>query len=1027
MNNKYRILHLEDVASDAELVARELKGNNILFDILVVDSKEEYVKALNTFSPDIILSDHSLPAFNSIEAFKILKTQKLNIPFIIITATLTEEVAVTMVREGVDDYILKDRIKRLPYAVVNAVEKFRFEKERKQLIDQVYNKEAVSKELLSQLSTKVLLATKVGGIGIWEYLFTENKFIADDIMLLQFGLLPESFTNSYEELMQYVHPEDRDKVISTFQQSFINYADLDIEYRIIWKDGTVHYIKAFAVVQRNEVDKPTRLIGTNQDITERKSAESQKEFEKANNEALINSTEDAIWSVSKNFKLIAANNAFIKSIEYATGNIMQSGDDILTPEIYPADFLVLWKVFYETALQGKSFKQEIQIPALNNGIEIWLEVNFNPIYTDDNVVAIACYSRNITEAKAAAEKIKESEARLAEAQEVAKIGSWETNLQTFEVIWSKETQRIFGNKNFEAIISHEKFLEFTHPLDKEKVDKAFIESIPKTSINALVHRIITPDNIVKDVEERWHIVNDGTGKPLRAIGTVQDITERKKADDKIKESELRYRSLIEQATDAICIADVSMKFIEMNPYACELFGYTMEEAVKLSLQDIIFKEDLVANPIKVEEVALGITVRNERRLKRKDGTEVDMEVSTKLMQDGRLIMFGHDITERKTAEKLLEAAYNEKNTILESISDAFFSVDKNWVVTIWNKEAERVLMKPRNEIMGHHLWQVFADSIDSASYKNYHVAVESHEPVRFEDYYPALNKWYEISAFPSDMGLSVYFKDVSERKISEIQLKELNLSLQKRSFELSVSNEELERFAYVASHDLQEPLRMVTSFLQLLQKKYDQQLDEKGQKYINFAVDGADRMKTLILDLLEFSRISSVKLQHTTINLNDVVKQTQQALKEVIDESGAVINLPILPHVCGNEFHLIQLFQNLISNAIKYKNHLKPVIEIGYTEIADHWQFFIKDNGIGIDEKFFEKIFIIFQRLHNKKEYKGTGIGLAICKKIVEQHGGKIWVESSKEPGTTFYFTINKKLTLHTGETEMVCEDNIGK
>jgi len=232
--------------------------------------------------------------------------------------------------------------------------------------------------------------------------------------------------------------------------------------------------------------------------------------------------------------------------------------------------------------------------------------------------------------------------------------------------------------------------------------------------------------------------------------------------------------------------------------------------------------------------------------------------------------------------------------------------------------------------------------------------------------------------------------------------------LEKRAEELAASNEELERFAYVASHDLQEPLRMVSSFLQLLQKKYESQLDATAQKYINYAVDGADRMKTLILDLLEYSRISSYKEVHVSVNLEEIVSKTLHTLKPVTDEAQASIIVPSLPEVSGNKSHLMRLFQNLISNALKYRSEAQPIIEIGCTEKSDEWEFFVKDNGIGIEPKYFEKIFVIFQRLHSRNEYNGTGIGLAICKKIVELHSGKIWVESSLEKGSKFYFTISK-------------------
>jgi light-regulated signal transduction histidine kinase (bacteriophytochrome) len=245
---------------------------------------------------------------------------------------------------------------------------------------------------------------------------------------------------------------------------------------------------------------------------------------------------------------------------------------------------------------------------------------------------------------------------------------------------------------------------------------------------------------------------------------------------------------------------------------------------------------------------------------------------------------------------------------------------------------------------------------------------------------------------------------------NEQSLKSLNASLAKRAAELASSNEELERFAYVASHDLQEPLRMVSSFLQLLQKRYNEKLDAKANEYIHFAVDGAERMKTLILDLLKFSRVNSSKEEHEPVDLNEVCNNILVTYKQTIDKGNASINVHPLPIISGGKTELIQLFQNLIGNALKYKGQSPPIINVGAKETESFWEFYISDNGIGIEPRFFNKIFIIFQRLHHKNEYSGTGIGLAICKKIVERHGGSIWVDSLPGKGSTFYFTLPKIL-----------------
>jgi two-component system CheB/CheR fusion protein len=256
----------------------------------------------------------------------------------------------------------------------------------------------------------------------------------------------------------------------------------------------------------------------------------------------------------------------------------------------------------------------------------------------------------------------------------------------------------------------------------------------------------------------------------------------------------------------------------------------------------------------------------------------------------------------------------------------------------------------------------------------------------------------------------VVASDVTERRRSEQLLQNLNEALSKRAEELAASNAELERFAYIASHDLQEPLRMVSSFLQLLQKRYQNKLDEKADQYIHYAVDGAERMKALILDLLEYSRVGTGKENFALVDMGEAMEEVANIFREKIAEAGATLQTDILPMVKGDKVQLTQLLQNLVGNALKYHSELPARIRVMVKERPGFWEFSVRDNGIGIDAQYFDKIFIIFQRLHNKSQYSGTGIGLAICKKIVERHGGKIWVEPAPDQGSIFLFTINKQL-----------------
>jgi PAS domain S-box-containing protein len=381
-------------------------------------------------------------------------------------------------------------------------------------------------------------------------------------------------------------------------------------------------------------------------------------------------------------------------------------------------------------------------------------------------------------------------------------------------------------------------------------------------------------------------------------------------------------------------------------------------------------------------------------------------------QDGRCIRIHgslQDIDTLKKTEIRAKEVLEERNTILESIADAFFAVDKNWTVTYWNNSAEKVLHKTKEEVLHHNLWDVFSDSIGSESYNKYHEAINLNQAMHFEDHYTKLHKWYEISAYPSNAGLSVYFKDITERKLSELLLNNLNVSLHQQAKELSDSNAELEQFAYVASHDLQEPLRMVTSFLTQLELKYHDVIDDRGKKYIHFAVDGAKRMRQIILDLLEYSRVGRFEAQAEEVQINEIIADILILFRKEIDEQGAMVTFTNMPTVNSYKVPIRQLFQNLISNALKYKDpNRKMKISITAVETRKHYQFAIADTGIGIAKEYYEKIFIIFQRLHNKDEYSGTGLGLAIAKKLVENLGGKIWLESTPKEGTTFYFTIEK-------------------
>jgi PAS domain S-box-containing protein len=285
------------------------------------------------------------------------------------------------------------------------------------------------------------------------------------------------------------------------------------------------------------------------------------------------------------------------------------------------------------------------------------------------------------------------------------------------------------------------------------------------------------------------------------------------------------------------------------------------------------------------------------------------------------------------------------------------------------------------------------------------------ESARFEKRYLRADGrvvWVEVAiALVRDaFGVPQYevaiFDDITDRKNAEARLAEAHEELKR-------SNAELEQFAYVASHDLQEPLRMVASYTQLLSRRYESKLDKDTREFMAYIVDGATRMKQLIEDLLAYSRVGTKGAHFAAVSADAALRRALFSLRAAIEEAGAVVTHDPMPMLPADEVQLGQLLQNLMGNALKFRSNSVPRIHIGVRELPQDWQFEVRDNGIGIEPQYFERIFMVFQRLHNKGEYPGTGIGLAICKKVVERHGGRVWVESRPGEGSSFYFTLPKE------------------
>lgn len=363
------------------------------------------------------------------------------------------------------------------------------------------------------------------------------------------------------------------------------------------------------------------------------------------------------------------------------------------------------------------------------------------------------------------------------------------------------------------------------------------------------------------------------------------------------------------------------------------------------------------------------------------------------------------IKERIEAEKRAKAEKEFSETLLNNSIDAILAFDTEFNITAWNSGMTRLTGIQKPDALGEKLFHIFPDLLDS---KTISQVFDGKKIVLENQAFINRKGLYEAYILPLNNGLKetigglVSLHDITEQKKFE-------QTLVKKNKELERSNSELERFAYVASHDLKEPLRMVSNYTQLLAKKYQSVLDGEAEEFIGFAVEGVHRMQALIHDLLEYSRIGQ-KASFSNICMNTVLYNVKQNLRSKIDECGAKIISAELPQVKGVFSQLTQLLQNLLENALKFRRAEPPLIEINAIQKEKDWIFSVKDNGIGMDNKYDEKVFIIFQRLNPREKYPGNGIGLTICKKITELHGGNIWFKSVLGKGTTFYFSIPVQL-----------------
>jgi PAS domain S-box-containing protein len=636
---------------------------------------------------------------------------------------------------------------------------------------------------------------------------------------------------------------------------------------------------------------------------------------------------------------------------------------------------------------------------------------------------------DVTERKRVDEAISRSEALLAEAQRTAHLGSFERNFVTNESVWSDETYRLLGCEPGSLEPRFDSVLKFVHPDDRENFIAAYEYSLKPESGGKYEceHRIVGHDGVERFLYHRATVTFDGRGKPVRIFGTSQDVTETRRAEQALRESEQRFQTLIESVPDPIFV-HVDGHYVYANPAALELLGAKrVDDIVGRDALTIVHPDsrELVRRRISMHQSGEAAPRNVDQRWVRADGTPIDVLVTGvpfDLAGKRAVHVIARDITERKRAEQALRESERKFAELFRfaPVAMSFAYKSSGPMLADVNVAWVKQFGVKREDAMGKDgvelgLWDLASREKVASHLQTYGAVKRMEFPYASRDG-TAWTGLLSAMQVPVEEDTMIIFvtEDITERRQLEAELHDLNRELEsriaERTAQLQESNKELESFSYSVSHDLRAPLRHIVGYVDLLRQSSASGPNEESRRRMDIIASAAKRMGNLIDDLLSFSRVGRQGMKVSTVDANALLRDVLEELRPETQEREIVWACADLPELVADRGLLKLVFTNLLSNAIKFTRGRSPArIEVGCHAgpgNADEWVIFVRDNGAGFEMDYYDKLFGVFQRLHSDREFEGTGIGLANCRRIIDRHGGRIWAEGAVGAGATFYFTL---------------------
>jgi PAS domain S-box-containing protein len=789
---------------------------------------------------------------------------------------------------------------------------------------------------------------------------------------------------------------------------------VNTEYRLLHHSGQYRYMAVRAVPIMGPDGHVKEWIGTCADIHDRKMAEEALRRSEQRYEIAASVTHDAIWDWDLVTNELTYTRGYYDIFGYRKDEVTGAIDESLG-RIHPEDVDRVVQSMQQIIDSGGTLWTDEYRHLRKDGSFAYV---YDRAYVqhDDagKPVRMVGAMADITERKLAEDALRRNEEQLRLITDSLPVlisyidadERYQFNNRTYEDWFNISRAEVYG-KHIRTVLGEQAYSSLKNYIDAALQGQ---EINFETTINYSKAGLRTVN-----VTYKPHI-EAGIVKGFYVL--VLDITERKKAEEALLTSESKFRRVFESGMIGILFFEGNGKIQECNDQFLQIVGYSRQD---LEARQMNWQEMTPPGYRQEDQQALaqirstGVVAPYEKEFIRKDGSHVPIIIGGASLGEyaNGGVAFVLDITGQKKVQQSLALSEERFRLVSKATNDAIWDWDLVSDQMWWN-DGLRMLFgyKPEEVEPGPESWYglVHEDDVERVL-AGIHKIINAGEEQWSDEY--RFRKADGSYAFVLDRGYILHNKQgKSIRMIGSMvditYMKEAQEVLEQQAQELRQSNTDLEQFAYISSHDLQEPLNTASSFAKLLAKKYKNQLDTDAHEFIDFIVNATDRMKLLIRSLLDYSKINSSGKMLKPTDMATVIQQAQENLKASIMESQARVSVGPMPVVQANPLQMVQLFQNLIGNAIKFRSTQAPEISVTVREGESYYLFAVSDNGIGMDMKYTGKIFQVFQRLHSRDEYEGAGIGLATCKRIVERHGGLLWVESKQGEGSVFYFTIRK-------------------